>query len=258
MRIAITGAATGIGAETVTLFKARGHEITAFDIAEPALVDRWIPVDMADMAAVETAAAQAEGPFDVLVSNAGLPPRDGNAADVLAVNVLGLRAMTRALLPKLRDGARIVNTASRAGADWRANIDEVKALLSIENPADLPRFVAERSMTPTRAYCLSKEAVIVLTKGWTRALLARDIRANSVSPSAVETRILGDFMTALGDRASKGMELAGRAGTAAEIARLIAFLASEDSHWIKGEDHLIDGGISAMVDAQTMGFETGV
>lgn len=258
MHIAITGAATGIGAETVTLLRSRGHEITAFDIAEPANVDHWIPVDMADMAAIETAAARAKGPFDVLISNAGLPPRDDNAVDVLAVNVLGLRAMTRALLPKLRDGARIVNTASRAGAEWRANIDEVKALLAIEDTADLPRFVADRTMSPTRAYCLSKEAVIVLTKGWTRALLTRNIRANSVSPSAVETRILGDFMTALGERASKGMELAGRAGSADEIARLIAFLASDDSHWIKGEDHLIDGGISAMVDAQAMGFETEV
>jgi NAD(P)-dependent dehydrogenase (short-subunit alcohol dehydrogenase family) len=258
MRIAITGAATGIGAETVTLLKAKGHEITAFDIAEPVNADLWIPVDMADLAAIDAAAAQAEGPFDVLISNAGLPPRDGNAVDVLAVNVLGLRAMTRALLPKLADGARIVNTASRAGADWRANIDEVKALLAIEDPAALPAFVAARAMTPTRAYCLSKEAVIVLTKGWTRALLNRNIRANSVSPSAVETRILGDFVTALGERAEKGMELAGRAGSAAEIARLIVFLASEDSNWIKGEDHLIDGGISAMVDAQIMGFETGV
>ena len=44
MRIAITGAATGIGAETVKLLKAEGHHVTAFDIAEPQGVDQWVQV----------------------------------------------------------------------------------------------------------------------------------------------------------------------------------------------------------------------
>jgi NAD(P)-dependent dehydrogenase (short-subunit alcohol dehydrogenase family) len=253
MRIAITGAATGIGAEAVKLFKEQGHEITAFDIAEPANVDRWVPVDLSDTDAIENAVAQVEGPFDVLINNAGLPPRGENAVPVLAVNVFGLRAMTRAMVPKLVDGARIVNTASRAGAFWRENIDEVKALLALDGPAALPGFIAERGMDATRAYCLSKEAVIVMTKGQTQALLARGIRVNSVSPSAVATGILDDFMAALGERAAKGMQLAGRAATAPEIAQVIAFLASEASGWIKGEDVLIDGGISAMADSMALG-----
>jgi len=255
MRIAITGAATGIGAETVKLLKAEGHEIIAFDIAKPENVDTWVQVDLSDMSAIAGAADSVVGPFDVLINNAGLPPRAGNQSKLLSVNVFGLRAMTRAILPKLADGARIVNTASRAGLMWRENIDEVKALLSLDGPEALAAFLAEREVDPTRAYNLSKEAVIVYTKGLTHALLARGIRANSVSPAPVATGILDDFMTALGDRAAAALALPGRAATPEEVAQVIVFLASDKSSWVKGHDVLVDGGVSAMVTARELGFE---
>ena len=131
--IAITGAAAGIGAACVTRLMAAGHQVTAFDIIEPAGVDNWVAVDMGDLASVAAAAEQVEGPFDALINNAGLPPKDDNAAEILAVNVLGLRAFNDALLPRLANGAAIVSTASRAGQAWAENIDEVKALLALES-----------------------------------------------------------------------------------------------------------------------------
>lgn len=255
MHIAITGAATGIGAETVKLLKAQGHQITAFDIAEPANVDRWVAIDLSDMNAIAAATADLEGPFDVLINNAGLPPREGNQVKMLAVNLFGLRAMTRAMLPKLADGARIVNTASRAGLMWQENIDEVKALLSLDGPEALPEFVARREIDPTRAYNLSKEAVIAYTKGITRALLPRGIRANSVSPAPVATGILDDFMVALGARAAAALALPGRAATPEEVAKVIVFMASDASNWVKGHDILVDGGVSGMVTAQQLNIE---
>lgn len=255
MRVAITGAATGIGAEVVKLLKAEGHQITAFDIAEPANVDRWVAVDLSDMNAIESATASVDGPFDVLINNAGLPPRMGNQVKLLAVNVFGLRAMTRAMLPKLADNARIVNTASRAGLMWQENIDELKALLALDGPDELPDFVAKRGIDPTRAYNLSKEAVIAYTKGITRTLLPRGIRANSVSPAPVATGILDDFMAALGDRAAAALALPGRAATPEEVARVIVFMASGASNWVKGHDILVDGGVSAMLTAQQLGIE---
>lgn len=255
MHIAITGAATGIGAETVRLFRAGGHRITAFDIARPDNVDRWIELDLCDMAAVDAAASRVEGPIDVLINNAGLPPRAGNQERLLALNVFGLRQMTRAMLPRLADGARIVNTASRAGLMWQENLEEVKALLALPGPAALADFVETRGIDPTRAYNLSKEAVIVLTKGMTRALLPRGIRANSVSPAPVATDILDDFLAAFGDRAAATLALTGRAATPLEVAEVIMFLASEESGWIKGHDVLVDGGVSAMVTARELGFE---
>jgi NAD(P)-dependent dehydrogenase (short-subunit alcohol dehydrogenase family) len=254
MRVVITGAATGIGAETVRVLKDAGHEISALDVAEPANVDQWLKVDLSDMDAIHAACAQLDGPFDALINNAGLPPRADNQVQLLSVNVFGLRQVTRQLLPKLADGARIVNTASRAGLMWQENIEEVKALLSLQHPVELPAFVAARDIDPTRAYNLSKEAVIAYTKSLTKPLLDRDIRINSVSPAPVATEILDDFMAALGDRAAQAIALPGRAGQPDEVARVIAFLASDESSWIKGEDVLVDGGVSAMVTSSAHGL----
>ncbi|MDJ0630948.1 MAG: SDR family oxidoreductase [Rhodobacter sp.] len=254
MRVAITGAATGIGAAAVRRLKAAGHQIVAFDIAEPAGVDEWVPVDMSDMDAVARAAAGVAGPFDALINNAGLPPRADNAVPVLAVNVCGLIAMAVALEPKLAAGAAIVSTASRAGHAWRANLDQVRALLALPGPEALPAFVADRGMDPLRAYCLSKEAVIVWNIAQTERWLAQGLRGNTVSPSAVETGILSDFKAAMGERAAKSIARAGRAGSADEIAALICFLAAPESGWIKGLDITADGGMSAMAAADELGL----
>lgn len=254
MRVAITGAATGIGAEVVRILKADKHEIIAFDIARPDNVDRWVEVDLSDLDAIAEACANVDGPFDVLLNNAGLPPRDGNQVKLLAVNILGLRAMTRAMLPKLAQGARIVNTGSRAGLMWQENIEEVKALLALDGQDALETFVTERKIDATRAYNLSKEAVVAYTKGLTKSLVARGIRVNSVSPAPVATAILDDFMAALGDRAAGALALPGRAATAEEVAHVIVFLASDESAWIKGHDILVDGGVSAMVTSDALGL----
>jgi len=254
MRIALTGGATGIGAATVARLKAAGHTVVAFDIAEPEGVDQWVPIDMRDMNSITTAAASVEGPFDALINNAGLPPRDDNAVDVLAVNVLGLIAFANAMLPKLAKGASIVTTASRAGQAWRENVAEGKALLQLTDPAQLPVFVEGNNIKPLRAYCLSKEAMILWNMGQAEAWKAQGLRGNTVSPSAVETGILGDFVAALGERATQSIARAGRAGSADEIAAVIAFLASPDSGWIHGQDIVIDGGMTAFAVADELGL----
>lgn len=254
MQIALTGAASGIGAATLARLKQAGHSVTVFDIAEPSGADRWIPVDMSDMSAIDTAAAQADGPFDALILNAGLPPRDGNAVDVLTVNVFGLMRMAREMEPKLAPGASIVSTASRAGEHWRQNLPQVKALLGLTGPAALPDFVAANQIDPLRAYCLSKEAVVVWTIRQTERLLAKEMRANCISPSAVDTPILGDFKAALGERAEKSLARVGRAGSAQEIAALIVFLASPESGWVRGQNVTVDGGMTAMALSDELGL----
>ncbi len=254
MRVAMTGAASGIGAQVVR--RLEGAEITAFDIAESSGVAAWHRVDMGDMDAVDAAAAAAGGPFDALILNAGVPPRDGNAEEVLRVNVLGLVRMARALDGKLAPGASVVATASRAGEHWRENLGQVKALLALTRQADAPGaladFVAREGIDPLRAYCLSKEAVVVWTLARSEALLARGMRVNCVSPSAVDTPILGDFRAALGERAQRSLERIGRAGQAGEIAELIAFLARPQSEWIRGQNVTVDGGISALTLADAL------
>ncbi len=252
MHVALTGAATGIGAQVASKLKAAGHAVTAFDITDPGTnADRWIKADLSDPASIAEAASATDGPFDALINNAGLPPRDGMAEKVLQVNYLGLKAFTDAMLDKLTPGGSIVNTASRAGAMWRDNIDQVKALMALD-PADLPIFIAEQGIDATRAYNLSKEAVIVLTMAQTQSMIARDLRMNSVSPAAVSTSILEDFVAAFGDRVAQNIARVGRAGLPEEVADVIVFLAGPQSHWIKGTDIVIDGGMAALAQSDAL------
>lgn len=158
------------------------------------------------------------------------------------------------MLDKLQPGSAIVNMASRAGTMWRDNLDEVKALMALD-PAERGSFIAQRRIDPTRAYNLSKEAVILMTMAETEKLLARDLRMNSVSPAAVSTGILQDFQTAFGDKVAKNIARVGRAGEPEEVAEVIVFLASRNSHWIKGQDIVIDGGTSAITASEMMGLQ---
>jgi NAD(P)-dependent dehydrogenase (short-subunit alcohol dehydrogenase family) len=257
MRIAITGAATGIGAAVAAKLKAENHTIVAFDVAEPQNVDQWVSVDLSDPAAIDKAIAAVKGPFDALINNAGLPPRAGLTEKILAVNVLGLVALTEGLLPMLAPGAAIVNTASRAGAAWRDNLKQVKALLAVGSAAEIPAFVKDQDIDHIRAYNLSKEAVIVWGMGQTERLIAKDLRVNSVSPAAVSTGILDDFLTAFGEKTAKNIARAGRPGNVEEIADIIVFLAGPNSRWLKGTDIVIDGGMSAMIQSDMLELRAG-
>lgn len=253
-RIAIIGAASGIGAACLEQLLARGDEVIAFDRAEVTGAHKWTPLDLAEPAASATKVAQvaqANRPFDAIIANAGLPPRAGNAELMLAVNVFGLLAVTEALLPHLVEGGALVITASRAGREWRENLGEVRALLAAD-PAEIPSFIAARAMDEVRAYNLSKEALIYWAKTQVEPLLARGQRVNTVSPAPVATGILDDFLTAFGPRAQATLARTGRAGTPEEIAATITFLASPESSWLNGQDVIVDGGMAAMLEIDAL------
>lgn len=249
MRVALTGAATGIGAEIAKKLKARGDTVVAFDIQRPENVDHWFELDLSDQDAIMKTLVEVKGPFDALINNAGLPPRDGLEEKILGVNVFGVRTLTEGLLDKLSPGSAIVTTASRAGFQWAQNIEQSKELLNLASADDLKGFIEKHSMDATRAYNLSKEAVIVWTLSMTEKLIGKQLRANTVSPAAVQTAILGDFRAAFGARVDAAAQRVGGVGSASEIAELVIFLASPESSWIKGQDITIDGGISALMTA---------
>lgn len=190
--------------------------------------------------------------IDVLVNAAGIPPREGEEARILRINTLALIRLSRHLLPNLAERARIVNVASKAGSRWRENLDQVGRLLSRGEKDDLTGFVSDEAIDPVRAYDLSKEAVIVWTRAMTGWLLERGIRMNCVSPAAVETPILGDFVGAFGERATRGIAMTGRSGRPEEVAEVIAFLADPVSEWVRGANIECDGGLSAMLDAKDL------
>lgn len=257
MRFALTGGATGIGAEVAKKLTAQGHLVTAFDISEPAEgVERWIKTDLNDPSSIAAAVSAADGSYDALINNAGLPPREGLEPVILGVNFFGFRSFLTGMLDKLAEGAAIVNVASRAGAAWRDNLDEIKALMECDFEG-VEAFIKHHSIGHVRAYNLSKEAVIAYTVAETEAMIARGFRMNTVSPAAVSTGILDDFTAAFGERVAKNIARAGRPGMPQEIADVILYLASPESAWIKGQDIVVDGGMGAMAMADAMDLKSG-
>lgn len=253
---AVTGVASGIGAELARILKARGHRVIGLDIREAtANVDRFIPLDLDNPDSIAEAAARVDEPLDGLCNNAGLPPRAGLEVTILQVNFLGTRAFTRAILPNLRANASIVNMASRAGHGWREGLAQVKRLAALSSRDELQPFVAAESLDATRCYNLTKEAVILWTVAEAEAMVNRGLRINSLSPGGVATGILGDFRKAFGDSMARNVERAGRPGKPAEIAEVAAFLMSPASNWIKGADIAVDGGMGAFNQADALDLQ---
>lgn len=248
---AVTGVTSGIGAELASILKDRGHRVIGFDIIETeANVDRFVPLDLNDPDSIAQACSIDES-FDGLCNNAGLPPRPGLEQKILQVNYLGQRQFTHALLAKMNNGSAIVNMASRAGHGWRESIDQVQRLTKLNSADKLPQFIRDENIDPTRAYNLSKEAMILWTSAETEPMIARNIRINSLSPGAVSTGILDDFVTAFGEKVARNIKRAGRAAQPTEVAEIAAFMLSQASSWIKGIDIPIDGGMGsiALTDA---------
>lgn len=256
--VLMTGAATGIGRSCALKLHKQGVRICALDIVEPDYpVDSYCKLDLSQADSIDNAIefARKQAPFDALLNIAGVPPRPELQPKILMINWLGQVQLTKGVLNRIRAGGAIVNMASKAGAKWQDNIDEVRRLMSVDLPEQLDEFIIATGIDATRAYNLSKEAIIVWTLSSAQRLKEKSIRMNSVSPAAVETAILGDFKTAFGARVEKNLALVGRPGQPDEIADVTLFLASPGSNWIHGVDVSVDGGMGAMLQSEALGLD---
>jgi NAD(P)-dependent dehydrogenase (short-subunit alcohol dehydrogenase family) len=106
-----------------------------------------------------------------------------------------------------------------------------------------------RVASPGRpAYCATKGALIQLAKALATDHAAQGIRANTISPGAIETRRMLRRWKDM-EAARQGMgpkHLLGRLGLPEEIARAAVFLASDASSFMTGSDLLVDGGYTAI------------
>lgn len=254
---AVTGVASGIGAALAARLLARGCRVTGFDVRPPAgAAFPCHAVDLGDLASIEPALAAAAGPFDGLCNNAGVSPRPGHEAAILTINYFAQRTVTRALLPRLAPGASIVNMASRAGARWRENLEQVKRLAAL-NPrdaGDVAAFVRDERIDAVRAYNLSKEALIAWTVAESEAMTARGLRVNAVCPGAVATGLLTDFAAAFGEAMARNVARAGRPGQPEEIAAVAEFLLDPASSWLRGAEIAPDGGMGAFAASDALGL----
>jgi NAD(P)-dependent dehydrogenase (short-subunit alcohol dehydrogenase family) len=244
-KIMVTGAASGIGAETAKTLKAQGATIIGVDLNEPKVdVDQYIKADLAEPESIAAVVETVSTGIDALCNIAGLPPTK-DRVDVLKVNFLGLRHLTELMIGKLNDNASIVNVASLAGLGWPEAGEQIKAFLALRDFSAVDRFCDEYGVGNEggRSYFFSKEALIVWTmmNRWTWR--DRSIRMNCVSPGPVETPILPDFLETLGERAEEDAKIMDRPGRPEDIAPVIAFMCSDGSGWIRGANIPCDGGM---------------
>lgn len=243
-RVIVTGAASGIGAETARELRRRGAHVTGVDLQRAHDVDEFFEADLSDPGAIDELTHELPDDCDGLCNIAGVAPtRPGE--QVLIVNTLALIRLTKGVAPRLAPGASIVNLASMAGNGWRDRLDQVTELLALEWD-DVGEFVARHELeSGPRSYFLSKEAVIVWTMRNRWTWRDRQIRMNCVSPGPVETPILQDFLDTLGDRAQESVRNMDRFGRPEDVAPVVAFLLSGESRWFRGANLTPDGGMGA-------------
>jgi 3-oxoacyl-[acyl-carrier protein] reductase len=237
----VTGASRGIGAATARELSRRGWAVclnyrTGATKAE-ALAEQLraqgrpaicIQADVADEAAVSAMVRQAEktlGPISLAVNNAGIS-RQALFQDVgqedwnrlLAVNLTGARNVVKAVLPGMLAGKQgaIVNVASVWGL---------------------------RGASCEALYACSKAALVGLTRSLAAELGPSGIRVNCVAPGVIATDMLSELSAETLDDLAQRTPL-GRLGAPEDVARAVAFLASEDAAFITGQVLTVDGGFS--------------
>ena len=131
--IIVTGASSGIGAATAAHVASLEANVISVDIAAPAAaVGRFIQADISRRDSIDALIASLPAEIDGLANIAGLLPTRP-VDQVIKVNLVGLKYLTQSIIPKLADGASIVNLASLAGLGWA----DAKDAIHMGEPEDV-------------------------------------------------------------------------------------------------------------------------
>ncbi|MGA2170279.1 MAG: SDR family NAD(P)-dependent oxidoreductase [Terracidiphilus sp.] len=239
--VLVTGGATGIGESIVTHFARQGARVAFFDIQdEPALrlveslaaegcpAPHYLHCDLTDLAALTRSVEQvlaAWGTIDVLVNNAANDQRH-NLSEVtpeywdqsMAVNLRPQFFMIQAVLPAMR----------RAGRGSIINMSSISWMIP---------------STGAALYVTAKAAIVGLTRTLAHELAPDGIRVNAVLPGAIVTErqkrlwYTPEYKAEI--MASQALK---RDILPEDVARLVLFLAADDSSAITNQSYIVDGG----------------
>jgi NAD(P)-dependent dehydrogenase (short-subunit alcohol dehydrogenase family) len=242
--VIVTGGADGIGHACAALFAAEGASVVIADIdaekGEPAaralasaggevVFMRTDVGEAADARALVAATVERFGGLDVLVNNAGVI----KTADFLEISEADFDAVLRVNLK----GAFLVGQAAARVMAERCrgaivNMSSANAVLAIPNQVP---------------YVVSKGGLNQLTKVMALALADKGVRVNAVGPGSILTNILKVVMN---DDAARRKILSrtplGRCGEPEEVAKVVAFLASDEASYLTGQCIYPDGGRLAL------------
>ena len=239
----VTGASSGIGRAAARLFAEGGYTAIAVGRNEKELSalsqsvkskKGAIKIHLADVTEhsqldrIVSEAVANFGRIDVLVNSAGII-KNGSIENttlddwdkMMNINTRSVFVLMQKCLPYLIESkGNVVNVSSVAGT---------------------------RAFPNVLAYCVSKAAIDQLTRCTALELASKGVRVNAVNPGVVVTNIhkrggMEDEAYAAFLEHSKTTHPIGRVGTAAEVAELIYYLASDKASWITGATYEIDGG----------------
>ncbi|MDO5663597.1 MAG: 3-oxoacyl-ACP reductase FabG [Brachybacterium sp.] len=227
--VLVTGGNRGIGRAIAEEFLRRGDKVAVTSRSgdggpEGALTVAGDITDAASLDAAFTAAEEAQGPIEVLVANAGvtddqllLRMSEESFTQVVDTNLTGtFRTVKRAIKGMMRKKkGRIVLISSVVGL--------------YGSPGQVN-------------YAASKAGLVGIARSLTRELGSRGITANVVAPGYIDTEMTASLEEDL--KASyRGSIPAGRFADPAEVARVVAFLGSDDAAYISGAVIPVDGGL---------------
>jgi NAD(P)-dependent dehydrogenase (short-subunit alcohol dehydrogenase family) len=237
----ITGGNSGIGLATAKRFVAerayvfitgrrqKELDVAVLDIGKNVTGIQGDVRNLADLDRLYNIVKDQKGHIDILFANAGIAQfapleeiSEEHFDNIFDINVKGLLFTVQKTLPLFQDGGSIILNASVGSS---------------------------KGVEETSVYSATKAAVRSFARTWTVDLRHRKIRVNAISPGPIDTPIFSNLMQSSEQSEQFKQNIVnavpmGRMGSPDEIAKVVSFLASDESSYITGIELFVDGGLA--------------